>query len=121
MLRRATLAYACVIPGGALLVERIFKEVELVRHARSAEVERLAGAAWREMQAVGKRGGDGEEVRGVVLKHLGRLTGFASRVSRDVVVRNPALDAKTVPKRNGMPERVPSATVNLTVKHKGSL
>jgi hypothetical protein len=122
ILRRTTLAYASMIPDGAPVVERIFREIGLVRQSRGAEVDRVLAGAFEELRAVGDRGLSAVETRNVVLKHLVKLSAFASRATQDVLTRNPRLkplrDGAMKALKEPPRDRVPTAKVNLVVKHK---
>jgi hypothetical protein len=122
ILRRTTLAYASMIPDGAPVVERIFREIGLVRQSRGAEVDRVLAGAFEELRAAGDRGLSAVETRNVVLKHLVKLSLFASRATQDVLTRNPRLkplrDGAVKALKEPPRDRVPTAKVNLVVKHK---
>lgn len=122
ILRRTTLAYASTIPDGGPVVERIFREIAAVRQSRGAEVDKVLAGAYDELRAAGNKGCSAVETRNIVLKHLVKLSLFASRATQDVLTRNPRLK----PLRDGAVKalkeppraKVPSTKVNLVVKHK---
>lgn len=122
ILWRTTLAYASMIPDGAPVVERIFREIGLVRQSRGAEVDRVLAGAFEELRAAGDKGLSAVETRNVVLKHLVKLSLFASRATQDVLTRNPRLkplrDGAVRALKEPPRDRVPTAKVNLVVKHK---
>lgn len=122
ILRRTTLAYAGMIPGGGPVVERIFREIALVRQSRGAEVDKVLASAFDELRAAGDRGLSAVETRDVVLKHLVKLSVFASRATQDVLKRNPRLkpirDGAVKALKEPPKEKVPTTKVNLVVKHR---
>lgn len=122
MLRRTTLAYASTIPDGAPAVERVFREIEAVRQSRGAEVDKVLAGAYEELRAAGEKGLSARETRDVVLRHLLRLSLFASRATQDVLTRNPRLkpyrDGAIKALKEPPKEKVPTTKVNLVVKHK---
>jgi hypothetical protein len=122
ILRRTTLAYASMIPDGAPVVERIFCEIGLVRQSRGAEVDRVLAGAFEELRAAGNKGLSAVETRNIVLKHLVKLSLFASRATQDVLTRNPRLkplrDGAVRALKEPPRDRVPTTKVNLVVKHK---
>ena len=91
MLRRTSLAYADAVPGGRVGVERVFREVEMVRKVRGREVEGLVGETFAMLGRAGKRGAKGDEMQGIVVGQLGKLAGVGGRAAGDVVGRNPGL------------------------------
>lgn len=123
ILRRTTLAYASLIPDGAPVVERVFREIGLVRQSRGAEVDRVLAGAFEELEAAGDKGLSAVETRNIVLRHLVKLSLFASRATQDVLTRNPSLKplrdgAVKALKEPPSKDRVPTTKVNLVVKHK---
>ncbi|KAM3414234.1 hypothetical protein BST61_g10891 [Cercospora zeina] len=125
MLRRTTLAYASSIPGGAPLVERIFREVDMVRRQRGAEVDKVLGEAYLEIGRAQKKGASADELQTVVLRQMMKLSAFATSASQDVLARNPEWrpywdEARKALK--GAPEgKVPTVKVNMAIKQKGLL
>ncbi|CAK1367377.1 unnamed protein product [Cercospora beticola] len=123
MLRRTTLAYASSIPGGAPLVERVFREVEMVRRQRGPEVDKVLGEAYLEIARAQKKGASADELQSMVLKQAMKLSAFATKATQDVLARNP----KWRPYRDeakkalrGPPEsKVPTVKVNIAVQQKG--
>ena len=122
ILRRTTLAYASMIPDGAPVVERIFREISLVRQSRGADVDKVLAAAYEELRAAGDKGLSAVETRNIVLKNLMKLSLFASQATQDILTRNPRLrplrDGAVKALREPPKERVPTTKVNLVVKHK---
>lgn len=122
ILRRTTLAYASTMPGGAGGVEKIFREVQAVRRTRGEEVDRVLAGAYEELRRVGERGAGAAETREVVLRHLGRLGLVGGRAAREVLDRNPRLktwrDGAVGALREPENGKVPTARVNLVVKHR---
>ncbi|KAF2770608.1 hypothetical protein EJ03DRAFT_59561 [Teratosphaeria nubilosa] len=90
-LRRTTLTYAQSMPEGQPLINRIFDEVENVRAAKGAEVERAPGEAYEELQVAGSKGYGAGEMRAVLWKHTARLAGLSGRAIGEVLGRNPGL------------------------------
>ncbi|PPJ52454.1 hypothetical protein CBER1_10379 [Cercospora berteroae] len=123
MLKRTTLAYASSIPGGAPLVERIFREVDMVRRQRGPEVDKVLGEAYLEIARAQKKGASANELQNMVLKQAMKLSTFATKATQDVLARNP----KWRPYRDeakkalrGPPEsKVPTVKVNMAVQQKG--
>jgi hypothetical protein len=115
ILRRTTLAYAMTVPGGAPMVERIFREVNTLRQSRGAEVDKILVSAYDELYVAGRKGAAVDDMQSILLKYLFKLSAFAGRASEDVVLRNPSLKTR---QQTPAPERVPTARVNLTVRHK---
>jgi len=122
ILRRTTLAYASMIPDGTPVVERIFREISLVRQSRGADVDKVLAGAYDELRAAGDTGLSAVETRNIVLKHLVKLSMFASRATQDVLTRNPRLkplrDGAVKALKEPPREKVPTTKVNLVVKHK---
>lgn len=122
ILRRTTLAYASMIPDGAPVVERIFREISLVRQSRGAEVDKVLAGAYDELRAAGDKGLSAVETRNIVLKNLFKLSFFASRATQDILTRNPRLkplrDGAVKALKEPPRDKVPTTKVNLVVKHK---
>lgn len=122
MLRRTTLAYAGAIPGGAPFVERMFREVEMVRKQRGREIDKVVAETYTELSKAGKRGAGMAEMHSIIIKSLVKLSAFAGRATQDIVARNPKLR----PYRDGVakslrppPEpKVPTVKVNMVVNQK---
>lgn len=91
MLRRTTLAYGSSIPEGAPLIERIFREINTVRQTRGSEVEALMQAAYADLRSAGNKRVQVDEMRNIVLRHLGQLSLLGGRALQDVITRNPRL------------------------------
>lgn len=125
MLRRTTLAYASTIPGGAVFVERVFREIDTVRKQRGREVDKVVAETYVELARAGKQGASSVEMRDVVIKQLMKLSSFASSATQDVVARNPKLRpfteeaAKSLkgPRETGMP----TVRVNMAVRQKQAI
>ncbi|KAF2211246.1 hypothetical protein CERZMDRAFT_98559 [Cercospora zeae-maydis SCOH1-5] len=123
MLRRTTLAYASSIPGGAPLVERIFREVDMVRRQRGAEVDQVLREAYLEIARAQKKGASADELQSVVLEQMMKLSTFATNATQDVLARNP----KWRPYRDGARQalrgapgsKVPTVKVNMAIKQRG--
>ena len=122
MLRRTTLAYASTIPEGAPFVERVFREIDMVRKQRGREVDRVVAETYSLLQQAGKKGASPLDMRTIVVKQLMKLSSFASHATKDIVTRNPELR----PVRQGVvrslsetPEsKVPTVKVNMAVRQK---
>ncbi|GIZ48939.1 hypothetical protein CKM354_001198200 [Cercospora kikuchii] len=123
MLRRTTLAYASSIPGGAPLVERIFREVEMVRRQRGAEVDKVLGEAYLEIARAQKKNAGADELQSMVFKQAMKLSTFATKATQDVLARNPKWRPYQEEARRtlrGPPEsKVPTVKVNMAVQQKG--
>lgn len=123
MLRRTTLAYASSIPGGAPLVERIFREVEMVRRQRGGEVDKVLGEAYLEIARAQKKGASADELQSMVFKQAMKLSTFATKATQDVLARNPKWRPYQDEARRtlrGPPEsKVPTVKVNMAVQQKG--
>lgn len=122
MLRRTTLAYASTIPGGAPFVERLFREIDMVRRQRGREVDKVIAEAYTDLSKAGKRGASTAELHAIVMRNLAKLSTFAERATQDIVARNPNLNpyreraAKALqppPK-----SKVPTVKLNMAVQHK---
>jgi hypothetical protein len=122
ILRRTTLAYASMIPDGGPVIERIFCEISLVRQTRGADVGKVLAGAYEELRAAGDKGLSAVETRNIVLKHLVKLSLFASQATQDVLTRNPRLkplrDGAVHALKEPPRDKVPTTKVNLVVKHR---
>jgi hypothetical protein len=122
ILRRTTLAYASMIPDGGPVIERIFREISFVRQTRGADVDKVLAGAYEELRAAGDKGMSAVETRNIVLKHLVKLSLFASRATQDVLTRNPRLkplrDGAVKALKEPPRDKVPTTKVNLVVKHR---
>ncbi|KAI5364027.1 hypothetical protein Slin15195_G096820 [Septoria linicola] len=122
MLRRTTLAYANTIPGGAPLVERSFREIDMVRKQRGAEVDKVLAEASQEVTKAGKQGADADELQAIVFRQMMRLSTFATNATQDVLARNPKLrpyrDGAVKALRRPPESKVPTVKVNMDIQHK---
>jgi hypothetical protein len=122
ILRRTSLAYASMIPDGAPAVECIFREISLVRQSRGADVDKVLAGAFNELKAAEDKGLSAVETKNIVLKHLVKLSSFASRATQDVLTRNPRLkplrDGAVKALKEPHRDKVPTMRVNLVVKHR---
>jgi hypothetical protein len=118
ILRRTTLAYACAIPGGAVFVERLFREVAMVRTQRAAEVDRVVAQACRELVEAGKGRASEEKVGALIGRQLVRLSELAGVASRDVLERNPAVMSNLQKAVKAAPAemKTPTVKVNMVVR-----
>lgn len=91
MVRRTTLAYAGAIPGGVPFVERLFREVDVVRRKRGGDVDRALAETRGKLASARKRGASAAEMHVVVLRQMAKLSAFTSDATQDIVARNPRL------------------------------
>ncbi|KAK3111035.1 hypothetical protein LTR53_014087 [Teratosphaeriaceae sp. CCFEE 6253] len=122
VLRRTTLSYAMAVPGGAAYVERVFREVGLIRQSRGEDVDRLLKNTHQKLHRAAQNGARPEVLQTIVLSQLAGLSTFAGASLEDVVDRNPALKAYregALKSLQGSPApKVPTVKVNMTVKQK---
>lgn len=124
ILRRTTLAYASTIPGGAPFVERVFREIDVVRKQRGREVDGLVAETWALLARKGREGAGEVEMRDVVLAQLGKLSRFAGRATGDVVARNPGLRpvreevGRALKESEEKSKGTPTVRVNMAVRQK---
>lgn len=122
MLRRTTLAYASTIPGGAPLVERIFREIDMVHRQRGAEVDKVLAEAYVEVARAGKKGATPDELQSIVFGQMMKLSKFATNATQDVLARNPTLgpyrDQAAKALRRPPPPKVPTVKINMAIQHK---
>lgn len=122
MLRRTTLAYASTIPEGAPFVERVFREIDMVRKQRGREVDKVVAETYAQLAKAGMKGANPAEMRSIVFGQLMKLSTFASKATQDVVARNPNLRPvreETMKSLRGPPEaKVPTVKVNMAVRQK---
>lgn len=122
MLRRTTLAYASTIPGGAPFVERLFREIDMVRRQRGREVDKVIAEAYVDLSKAGKRGASTAELHSIVIQNLVKLSTFAEKASQDVVSRNPNLSPfreRAVKALQPPPKsKVPTVKLNMAVQYK---
>ncbi|KAH9837430.1 hypothetical protein Tdes44962_MAKER08354 [Teratosphaeria destructans] len=91
LLRRTALTYARSVPEGQPLINRIFDQVENVRAAKGAEVERALEEAYEELRIAGSEGYGAGEMRAVLWKHTARLAGLTGRAVEGVLGRDSGL------------------------------
>ncbi|KAF2174054.1 hypothetical protein M409DRAFT_16328 [Zasmidium cellare ATCC 36951] len=123
MLRRTTLAYASTIPGGAPFVERLFREIDMVRKQRGREVDKVIAEAYVDLSKAGKRGASTAELHAIVIRNLVKLSSFAEKATQDIVARNPNLSPfreRAVRALQPPPpkSKVPTVKINMAVQHK---
>lgn len=116
MLRRTTLPYASTIPGGTAFVERLFREIDVVRRQRGGEVDRAVVETRSELANARKRGASAGEMQMTVLKQLAKLSAFTSNATQDMLARNPGL--RPYFSATEKKQRVPTLKVNMIVKQK---
>ena len=125
MLRRTTLAYASTIPGGTPFVERIFREIDMVRKQRGREVDQVVAETYALLTKAGARGATSADMRDVVIKQLLKLSSFASNATQDVVARNPKLrpfqDEIVRSVRGSVTTGTPTIKVNMAVRQKQTM
>lgn len=103
-------------------MERVFREVEMVRKVRGREVEGLMGETFAALGRAGKKGAGSDEMQAIVVTQLGKLAGVGGRAAGDVVGRNPGLRPFGVEAGRGLgtgKEKEPSMKVNMVVRQKG--
>ncbi|KAK4894668.1 hypothetical protein LTR27_007056 [Elasticomyces elasticus] len=124
VLRRTTLSYASTVPGGVAYVERVFREVGLVRQSRGTDVDKLLRSVHGELGRAARKGATPESMRLMVINQLSRLSTVAGASVRDIVDRNPSLkpyEDGAVKSLQGSPApKVPTLNVNMTVKQRKS-
>ncbi|KAK4498395.1 hypothetical protein PRZ48_011053 [Zasmidium cellare] len=122
MLRRTTLAYASTIPGGAPFVERLFREIDMVRRQRGREVDKVVAEAYVDLSKAGKHGASTAELHAIVIQNLVKLSTFAEKATQDIVTRNPNLSPyrdRAVKALQPPPKtKVPTVKLNMAVQHK---
>ncbi|KAF2724820.1 hypothetical protein K431DRAFT_190715, partial [Polychaeton citri CBS 116435] len=122
MLRRTTLAYASTIPEGTACVERVFREIDLVRKQRGPEVEKVMQSAYSELTTAGKANASVDEMKLLVVKQLIKLSSFATNAIQDIVARNPRLrpfrDHAIKSLKQPPKPRVPTVKVNMSIRQK---
>ena len=124
ILRRTTLAYASTIPEGAPFVERVFREIDMVRKQRGREIDKVVAETYAELSKAGKKGATPAEMRTIVIAQFMKLSSFASHATQDVVARNPKLRPfkdGAVKSLQGPPEtKIPTVRVNMVVRQKST-
>lgn len=124
MLRRTTLAYASAIPGGALFVERMFREIDMVRKQRGREVDKVVAETYTELSKAGKRGAGPAEMHTIIISSLVKLSEFTGRATQDIIARNPKLRpyrdgaARAVRPQPELKPKVPTVKLNMSINHK---
>lgn len=124
MLRRTTLAYASAIPGGAPFVERMFREIDMVRKQRGREVDKVVAETYTELSKAGKRGAGPTEMHTIIIRSLMKLSEFTSRATQDIVARNPKLRpyrdgaAKALRPQPEPKPKVPTVKLNMAINQK---
>jgi hypothetical protein len=122
MLRRTTLAYASTIPEGAPFVERVFREIDMVRKQRGREIDKVVADTYTELSKAGVRGANSTEIRSIVVGQLMKLSSFASKATQDVVTRNPKLRPyrdEVSKSLQGPPKtKTPTVRVNMAVRQR---
>ncbi|KAK4613331.1 hypothetical protein CLAFUW4_09242 [Fulvia fulva] len=122
MLRRTTLAYATLVPGGAPFVERMFREVEMIRRQRGHEVDKVVADASAELSVAGKKGAGPAELQSIIVSNLVKISQFAGTATQDIVARNPRLspfrDGAAKALRPPPQPKTPTLKLNMTMKQK---
>ncbi|KAK3709372.1 hypothetical protein LTR37_010933 [Vermiconidia calcicola] len=123
--RRTTLAYASTIPGGAPFVERIFREIDMVRKQRGREVDKVVAETYAELAKAGSKGATSAEMQTIVIKQLMTLSSFASNATQDVVARNPKLrpfrDGAVKSLQEPSDAKMPTVKVNMAIRQKQTI
>lgn len=123
--RRTTLAYASTIPGGALFVERVFREIDMVRKQRGREVDKVVAETYAELAKAGSKGATSAEMQTIVIKQLMTLSSFASNATQDVVARNPKLrpfrDGAVKSLQEPSDAKMPTVKVNMAIRQKQTI
>ncbi|KAK5117407.1 hypothetical protein LTR62_006026 [Meristemomyces frigidus] len=122
VLRRTSLAYASTVPGGTGYIERIFRELAVVRRSRGGEgVGRAIQRARVALHERAEAGATADEMRLVLVKELGNLSSFTGGAVREIVDRNPELKVVrdgAVKALEGSPQQAKVQTVRLNVRMK---
>lgn len=125
MLRRTTLAYASTIPGGSPFVERMFREIDMVRKQRGKEVDTVVAETYGLLAKAGKKGAPPTEMQAIVLGQVTKLSSFAGKATQDVVARNPGLrpfrDGAVKSLQGPKEQKVPTVRVNMAVRQKSTV
>ncbi|KAK1058190.1 hypothetical protein LTR12_015903 [Friedmanniomyces endolithicus] len=116
VLRRMTLSYASTVPGGVTYVERLFREVNLVRQCRGGDVDKVLRSVHDKLNRAALNGATPDAMRTIVVSQLARLSTVAGASVQDVVDRNPVLK----PLQGSPTPKVPTLNVNLTLKSKNA-
>ncbi|KAK0251175.1 hypothetical protein LTR12_008312 [Friedmanniomyces endolithicus] len=116
VLRRTTLSYASTVPGGVAYVERLFREISLVRQSRGGDVDKVLRSVHGELNSAAVNGATPDAMRTIVISQLARLSTVAGASVQDFMDRNPALK----PLQGSPTPKVPTLNVNLTLKSKSA-
>ncbi|KAK0911632.1 MutS protein 1 [Friedmanniomyces endolithicus] len=114
VLRRTTLSYASTVPGGVAYVERLFREVSLLRQSRGGDVDKVLRSVHGKLNRAALNGATPDAMRTIVISQLARLSTVAGASVQDIMDRNPALK----PLQGSPTPKVPTLNVNLTLKSK---
>ncbi|TKA80041.1 hypothetical protein B0A55_01760 [Friedmanniomyces simplex] len=124
VLRRTTLSYASTVPGGVSYVERLFREIGLIRQSRGGDVDKVLKIVHGKLDRAARNGATPDAMRTLVISQLASLSTVAGASVRDVVDRNPALKPfqdGAVKSLQGSPApKVPTLNVNVTLKPKSA-
>ncbi|KAK0303740.1 hypothetical protein LTR01_007826 [Friedmanniomyces endolithicus] len=116
VLRRMTLSYASAVPGGVAYVERMFREINLVRQSRGGDVDKVLRIVHGKLNRAALNGATPDAMRTIVVSQLARLSTVAGASVQDVMDRNPALK----PLQGSPTPKVPTLNVNLVMKSKNA-
>ncbi|KAK5160799.1 hypothetical protein LTS14_001812 [Recurvomyces mirabilis] len=121
-LKAGTYTYASTVPGGVAYIERIFRELALIRQTRASEVATVMRQAQAALHEAAKKGASPDDMRLGLVRQLSTLSSFAGTAIRDVVDRNPELKPYkdgAVKALEGSPApKVPTVKLNIKVKQK---
>lgn len=119
LLRRTTLAYASMVPGGVSTVERIFHEINMVRKQRGEELDKIVREAQQDISKVRFRGAD---LQTAVLRNLVKLSAFTNHATKDIATRDPSLGTSgwygNGPDIRAPQIKIPIVKLNMTIKNK---
>ncbi|CAK4031448.1 Hypothetical predicted protein [Lecanosticta acicola] len=97
-LKQAAYKYAAFIPGGREWVDKIFKDLEIVRKNHSGEVDEIVKNAYGELKDTTKKGDVSLEtlsaVWSILSKYLSQLGGLAVDAGEDILNNHPELKNK---------------------------
>lgn len=96
-LKQSAYKYAAFIPGGREYVDKIFKDLEIVKKNHGGEVDEIVRNAYGELRDTTKSSGSGlnletlSAVWGVLSKYLSQLGGLAVDAGQDILNNHPQL------------------------------
>ncbi|KAK0946381.1 hypothetical protein LTR29_002143 [Friedmanniomyces endolithicus] len=104
------------VPGGVAYVERLFREINLVRQSRGGDVDKVLRIVHGKLNRAALNGATPDAMRTIVVSQLARLSTVAGASVQDVMDRNPALK----PLQGSPTPKVPTLNVNLVMKSKNA-